>query len=151
MKSDYLKYYKVVRKFMKEKHGLSQADLDMLLFLRSEGFFTSKKFNEFNQIISWDRWRMDRLKNNGWIEIYRDAPKKLKPGDIKFVYRLTYKAKMVIDRMYDYLNGDNLPMTPNKNPLMKTNISFSSKVTRNFIKNLNSQLKENQPQQGAGT
>lgn len=147
MKSDYLKYYKVVRKFIKEKHGLTQSDLDTLFFLRSEGLFTSTNFDEFNKIVSWDRLRLDRLRQNGWVEIYRDAPKDLKPGKIGVVYRLTYKAKRVIDTIYEYLNGRSLPMTQTSNPLMAKNVPFSSKVHRNFIRNLNKKIKTGQHKQ----
>ena len=42
---DYLKYWRVVRYFIKAKYGLSQADLDILLFLYSEKYFSKDKFD----------------------------------------------------------------------------------------------------------
>ena len=50
MQSDYLKYWRVVRYFIKAKYKLTQEDLDMLLFLYSEKYFDKSKFKEFNNL-----------------------------------------------------------------------------------------------------
>ena len=71
MKSDYLKYWRVVRQFIKVKHKLSQSDLDILLFLKSEEYFSKDKFQEFDNLISWEKHRFERLRQEGWIEIFR--------------------------------------------------------------------------------
>ena len=60
-KSNYLKYWRVIRYFIKHKYGLTQADLDMLLFLYSEDYFSKDKFEEFDELLSWDVNRFDRL------------------------------------------------------------------------------------------
>ena len=39
-KPDYLKYWRVVRYFVKSKYGLTTAELEMLLFLNSEDIFS---------------------------------------------------------------------------------------------------------------
>ena len=41
---DYLKYWRVVRYFIKAKYNLSQADLDIILFLYSEKYFSKDDF-----------------------------------------------------------------------------------------------------------
>ena len=68
---DYLKYWRVVRYFIKSKYGLTTADLDMLLFLNSEGYFSKDDFYEFNELLSWDKNRFENLRTNGWIEVFR--------------------------------------------------------------------------------
>jgi hypothetical protein len=68
---DYLKYWRVIRQYIKARYELSQADLDMLLFLYSEGYFGKDKFREFAQLVSWDVNRFDRLLTQGWIENFR--------------------------------------------------------------------------------
>ena len=45
MQNDYLKYWRVVRYFIKIKYGISTGELDMLLFLYSEKYFG--KANDF--------------------------------------------------------------------------------------------------------
>jgi len=76
--SDYLKYWRVIRYFIKAKYGLSQADLDMLLFLYSEDYFSKDKFSEFDELLSWDVNRFDRLLRDGWIEVFRKGTRNRK-------------------------------------------------------------------------
>ena len=83
MQSDYLKYWRVVRQFIKAKHKLSQADLDILLFLKSEEYFSKDKFKEFDNLISWEKNRFERLRQEGWIEVFRK-----RMGKRKALYQL---------------------------------------------------------------
>ena len=46
---DYLKYWRVIRQFVKIKYELTQADLDVLLFLYSEKYFDKNKFEEYRR------------------------------------------------------------------------------------------------------
>ena len=137
MESDYLKFYRPVRKYIKVKYGIKDAELDLLLFLKSERFFTYKDFHTYNKILPWDNNRFAKLVKDGWIEVYRDAPKNWKPGRIKYVYRLTHKSKKMIEVLYNYLEGKNLPVTKSANPLLKVKGSFSERVHKNFIASLN--------------
>ena len=57
---NWLKYFRVIRYYMRRKYDLSLSDLEMLLFLYSEGLFTRSDFSEFGQIMSWDRRRFDK-------------------------------------------------------------------------------------------
>ena len=59
--NDCLKYWRVIRYFIKQKYGLTTADLDMLLFLYSEDIFSKEKFEEFDNLLSWDEDRFDKL------------------------------------------------------------------------------------------
>ena len=86
--SDYLKYWRVIRYFIKAKYGLSQADLDMLLFLYSEDYFSKDKFGEFDELLSWDVNRFDSLLRDGWIEVFRKGTR-----NRKGIYQLSYKTE----------------------------------------------------------
>ena len=44
-RDDYLKYWKVVRQWAQLKYGLSTSELEMLLFLRSEKYFSKDEYN----------------------------------------------------------------------------------------------------------
>tara|TARA_R100000278_G_scaffold77721_2_gene60377 strand:+ start:1167 stop:1592 length:426 start_codon:yes stop_codon:yes gene_type:complete len=137
MKSDYLKYWRVIRQFIKSKYGLTQADLDMLLFLYSEDYFSKDKFQEFNELLSWDVTRFDRLRRDKWIEVFRRNM-----GKRKALYTLSYKTKRMIDSLYKKLNGEEIPTSPSKNPMFKRNVKYSDKVYRNFIKEMNASIKQ---------
>ena len=41
-KNDYMKYWRIARNFMRKRYNLSDPDLDMLLFLYSEEYFTQR-------------------------------------------------------------------------------------------------------------
>jgi len=64
---DYLKYWRVIRYFIKARYGLTQDDLDMLLFLNSENYFSKDKFDEFDELMSWNKNRFENLRQAGWI------------------------------------------------------------------------------------
>jgi hypothetical protein len=129
---DYLKYWRVIRQYIKARYELSQADLDMLLFLYSEGYFGKDKFREFAQLVSWDVNRFDRLLTQGWIENFRAGRR-----GVKGLYCLSYKAKRMIGSIYKKLSGQEIPMNDVNNPMFARNVKFTDKVYRNFIIQMN--------------
>ena len=70
--NDYLKYWKVVKHWARAYYNLKTADIEMMLFLYSEGLFTRKQFEEFNEIMSWDKMRFQKLLKDKWIIIWRE-------------------------------------------------------------------------------
>jgi len=137
MENDYLKYWRVVKYYVKAKYGLTQAELEMLLFLKSEGYFDKDKFKEFDALISWNVNRFDKLRRDGWIEVFRR-----RDGKRKALYQLSMKSKRVIDLVYKKLNGEELPISESHNPMFKKDVSYSSKVYRNFIKQMNAFIRQ---------
>tara|TARA_B100001250_G_C19485404_1_gene650567 strand:+ start:189 stop:620 length:432 start_codon:yes stop_codon:yes gene_type:complete len=134
---DYLKYWRVVRYFIKAKYNLSQADLDIILFLYSEKYFSKDKFAEFDKLISWNVNRFDNLLRDGWIEVFRKYD-----GKRKGVYQLSYKAKRVVSSIYKKLSGEEIPTSLSSNPLFAKNVSYSDKVYRNMIKEMNEFIRQ---------
>lgn len=139
--NDYLKYWRVIRQYIKSKHGLSQSDLDVLLFLYSEPYFDKSKFKEFNTILSWDRHRFDKLLRDGWIENFRKSH-----GTHRGIYNLSDKAKNVINDIYRKLNGDEIPTSLSNNAMFMKNVSYTDKVYRNMIIEMNAAIKQRQRQ-----
>jgi len=88
LSDDYLKYWRVIRQYVKAKYKISQAQLDMLLFLKSEDYFSKDKFDEFDKLLSWDEHRFKMLRRDGWIEVFRK-----RMGKRKALYTLSYKSK----------------------------------------------------------
>ena len=134
---DYLKYWRVIRYFIKIKYGLSQGELEMLLFLKTEDYFSKDKFNEFDELLSWDVQRFDKMKRDGWIEVFR---KRLR--EMKALYQLSYKAKRMLTSLYKKLEGEEIPTSPSSNKMFAKNVKYNDKVYRNFIKEMNTTLKE---------
>jgi hypothetical protein len=126
--NDYLKYWRVIRQYIKVKYKLTQSDLDVLLFLNSEGYFDKDKFSEFDNVLSWDVGRFDKLLRDGWIEVFRK-----RHGKTKGLYTLSYKAKRVVTSIYKKLSGEEIPTSPSQNPIFLKNVSYSDKRYRNAI------------------
>lgn len=135
--SDYLKFWRVIRYYMKAKHELSQADLDILLFLYSEGYFGKEKFDYFSQLVSWDKDRFDSLLRLGWLERFRR-----RGTDGRALYCLSDKAKKVIRDIYRKLEGEEIPTSLSYNPMFLKNVSYNDKVYRNMILQMNAYYRE---------
>ena len=136
--NDYLKFWRVIRYYMKAKHKLSQADLDIILFLYSEGYFGKEKFDEFNELISWEIGRFERLRHDGWIEKFRT-----RSNNGRALYQLSYKANNLVKDIYKKLNGDEIPVSMSYNSMFLKNVSYNDKVYRNMIIKMNAYQREN--------
>ena len=134
---DYLKYWRVIRYWVKAKYGLSTPDLDMLLFLYSEEMFNKTQFKKFEELMSWDVQRFNRLLKNDWIHVWRK-----REGKQTTLYELTYKAKRIITIVYKKLNGEEIAETAHYNPLFRNDVSYMDKVYRNSIIEMNQFIKQ---------
>ena len=136
-KHDFLKYWRVIRQWVKAKYGLGTPDMEMLLFLYSEQIFNKQKFREYEELMSWDLKRFKRLLTEGWIHVWRK-----REGQEATLYELTYKAKRMINNIYNKLNGEEIAETAYSNPLFKLDISYMDKVNRNMIIKMNKEIKK---------
>lgn len=132
--NDYLKYWRVIRYWVKAKYGLTTPDLEMLLFLYSEQLFKKTDFKEYEELMSWDVNRFDRMLRDGWIHVWRK-----RRGKQATLYELTYKTRRIIDTIYKKLNGEEIS---ERNPLFNKNVSYTDKVYRNAIKKINEATKQ---------
>ncbi len=136
MNRDYLKYWRVISYFIKTKYNLKQAELDTLLFLNSESYFSKEKFKEFNELLSWNKRRFDILLRDGWIEVFRK-----RSGVHKTLYQLSYKSQRLLKSIYDKLEGTEIPDSQH-NPMFHRNVSYTDKVYRNMIKEMNKTIRQ---------
>ena len=139
-KADYLKYWRVIRYYVKSKYNLTQADLDILLFLYSEKYFTRAQFKEFDNLLSWDKKRFDSLLARGWIETFRKNI-----GRQRAIYCLGYPATRMIQSIYNKLNGEEIPELTSDSPMFRKNVAYSDKVYRNMIKKMNTFVRSKDP------
>ena len=135
--NDYLKYWRVIRQYMKIKYGLTQSDLDILLFLYSEKYFSRYKFLEFDAILGWDKQRFEKLRQAGWIEVFRK-----RAGIHKALYQLSSKTNAMISSMYKKLNGEEIPVSQQQNRMFAKNISYSDKKYKEMIIKMNTVIKQ---------
>lgn len=137
-KDNWLKYFRVVRYYISKKHNLSLPNLEMLLFLYSEGLFSRSDFSEFEQIMSWDKKRFEKLRQDGWIIMWRKAK-----GSEPALYEVSRKAKQVLSSMYKKLSGEE-SISENKylNPIFAADANYMDKVYRRAIKRLNQEQRQ---------
>jgi len=135
--NDYLKYWRVIRYWVKAKYGLTTPDLEMLLFLYSEDIFNKTQFSAYEQIMSWDIKRFYRMLKDDWIHVWRK-----RQGNETTLYELTYKAKRIITMIYKKLNGEEIAETAHSNPLFRNDASYMDKVYRNTMIEMNEFIKQ---------
>ena len=138
-KKDYLKYLKLARHYVKVKYKLKLMDLEMLLYLYSEGYFSRQIFNEYKQVMKWEKNRMERLIEEGWILIFRKKTK-----GRRALYQLSHRAKLMIASFYNIVEGGIISTDKTYNPMFRNDASYADKVVRSAIKKRNSIIKQQQ-------
>tara|TARA_R110000803_G_scaffold37169_3_gene80090 strand:+ start:594 stop:1049 length:456 start_codon:yes stop_codon:yes gene_type:complete len=134
---DYLKYWSVVKYWAKRKYDVTTADIEMMMFLYSEHLFNKTKFEEYQEIMSWDKNRFYKLIKQGWIHKWRN-----KKGKEAALYELTYKGKRMVSNIYGKLNGEEFPENYVNNPVFKHDVKFRDKVFRNQMKKINKEIRK---------
>ena len=101
------KYYRIVRKWACKTHELNDADLELLIYLDCKVHFTRNDFIDGAYTYSWDKARWERLRKDGWIDVWRQRNN----TTMKYsVYQTSTKAKRLITRIYNILLGvEDLP------------------------------------------
>ena len=136
---DYLKYWRVIRHYAKRKYGVTTPELEMLLFLRSEKYFSKDDFDEYNELMSWDKNIFEKVRTDGWIDVFRK-----KQGNRRVIYQLSYKGQRMLTSIYKKLEGEEIPESESSNPLFGRNLNYTDKVYRNYIKKLNQSIRQQQ-------
>ena len=134
---DYLKYWKVVKQWARAKYNLSTADIEMMLFLYSEGLFTRSQFEEFDEIMSWNKNRFHQMVKDKWIIKWRE-----RKGKQSTLYELGFSGKRLCTSIYKKLNKEEtISEDRRRNPMFNPNTEYSNKVYRKMIKKMNEERK----------
>lgn len=131
---NFLKYWRVVKYYIKDKYKISSSELDMLLFLYDENVFTRKIFNSFSETMSWDKNRFSSMVESGYIKKWRDR----KETQRSTLWELTLKSKRICNHLYKKLMQEEvISEDPYRNEIFKGK-SYMDKVYKNIIKKMNS-------------
>lgn len=138
---DWLKYFRVVRFWVREAYGLNYPELEMLLFLYGENLFTRKDFDNFEKLMSWDKARFGNLLKDDWVVIWRKRGNKYE----SHLYTVSYKGKRLINSIYKKLSGEEIiTENPSKNPLFRKKIPAQNVMYRNMIVEMNKSIRQRQ-------
>ena len=110
-------------------YGLTDADLELLIYLDCKGRFTRNDFINGVYTYSWDKNRWERLKREGWIETWRHRNR----TTIKYsVFKTSWKCSQMISRIYRILLGEEDLPTSERSVFYK-NKSYTDKVYNKAI------------------
>lgn len=124
-----LKYYRLIRKWACKTNNLNDADLELLVYLDCKVHFTRNQFIDGTYTYSWDKNRWERLRKEGWIDVWRQR----NHTTIKYtVYKLSLKAKQLIMRIYRIMLGEEDIPTSEKSIFFK-NKTYTDKVFNKAI------------------
>jgi len=93
---NFLKYWRVVKYYIKTKYEISEPEIEMLLFLYDESVFSKKSFNQFSKTMSWDKNRFKKMMDDGYIKIWRERRETQRSS----LYELTIKSKRICNHLY---------------------------------------------------
>ena len=97
------KYYRLVRRWACKTYNMTDADLELLIYLDCKGQFTRNDFSNGTYTYTWDKSRWERLRREGWIDVWRHR----NHTTIKYsIYEVSFKCKQLISRIYKILLGE---------------------------------------------
>ena len=123
------KYYRLVRKWACKTYGLTDADLELLIYLDCKKRFTRQEFKDGTYTMTWDKNRWEKLRRDEWVNVWREGDRKKSKGSI---FKTSFKAQQLITRMYKILLGeDDLPISFRS--VFYNNKSYTDKVYNKAI------------------
>ena len=124
-----LKYYRLVRKWACKTYDLKDADIELLIYLDCKKQFTRNDFIDGVCTYSWDKARWERLRREGWIDVWRKRNRTTMKTNI---YSTSYKCKSLINRIYRILLGEEDLPTSARSTFYK-NKTYTDKVYNKAI------------------
>ena len=123
------KYYRVVRKWACKQNGITDAELELLIYLNCLERFTRDEFINGTYIYSWDKTRWDRLRKEGWIDVWRHRNR----TTVKYsIFKTSFKCNILINKIYKILLGEeDIPMKSSN--VFYKNKSYTDKVMNKSI------------------
>ena len=124
-----LKYYRIIRRWACRQYGLKDADLELLIYLDCKDLFTREDFINGAYTYSWDKHRWERLRREGWINVWKQRNR----TDNKYsIFKTSMKTKLMINRIYKIMLGEeDIPVTESN--VFYKNKSYSDKVYNKAI------------------
>ena len=130
-----LKYYRLVRKWACKTYGLTDADLELLIYLDHKGRFTRQEFIDGTYTMSWDKTRWDKLRRLGWIETWRHRNR----TTIKYsIYKTSFKCGQLVSRIYRIMLGEE-DIPTSERSVFYNNKTYTDKV---FNKSIDDMIKD---------
>ena len=129
-----LKHYRIIRKWACKNNNLTDADLEVLIYLDCMDLFSKYDFEQGVYSYSWDNRRWSRLLKDDWITVWRHRNRTTQKYNI---YKVSFKCKQLIMRIYRIMLGeDDIPTSARRNKLIAGE-TYTDKVMTQAIYNVN--------------
>ncbi len=129
-----LKHYRIIRKWACKNNDLTDAELELIIYLDCINLFTKKDFEQGVYTFSWNNRRWSKLIQNDWIQVWRHRNRTTQKYNI---YKVSFKGKQLINRIYKIMLGeDDIPTSERRNKIMK-GTTYMDKVLQTSIYNVN--------------
>ena len=129
-----LKHYRIIRKWASKNNDLTDADLELLIYLDCKDLFTRKDFEEGSYSYSWDNRRWNKLIQKEWVVVWRHRNRTTQKYN---VYKVSFKGEQLIKRIYRIMLGvDDIPTSERRNKLIRGN-TYTDKVLTQAIYTVN--------------
>ncbi len=129
-----LKHYRIIRKWASKTNGLTDAEIELLIYLDCIDLFTIKDFKMGTYAFSWNNRRWNKLIQNDWIVVWRRRNRTTQKYNM---YKVSFKGKQLIQRMYRIMLGeDDIPTSERRNSIMQGK-TYMDKVLQISIENVN--------------
>lgn len=132
-------HYRTVRRWAAAKYKITSAEVELLISIHCIKRFDSHDFTDREITMTWDKERFQRLRRDGWIDVYRHH-KKTKNG--RTIFKPSRKCNDMVNGIYRILLGeDEIPInkyTPfNKNETYtdKTMLTAIEKARQDILNN----------------
>ena len=123
------KYYRLVRKWACKTYNITDADLELLIYLDCKGRFTRQDFIDGVYTMSWDKNRWEKLRRSDLIEVWRHRNRTTTKYSI---FKTSFKCSQLISRIYRILLGEEDLPTSERSKFFN-NKSYTDKVYNKAI------------------
>ena len=123
------KYYRLTRRWACKTYDLRDADLELLIYLDCKNHFTRNDFINGVYTYTWDKARWERLRNNGWIDVFSERNRTTRKYN---TYKTSFKCKQLITRIYRILLAEEDLPTSERSVFYK-NKTYTDKVFNKAI------------------
>ena len=129
-----LKHYRIIRKWACRNNDLTDAELELLIYLDCKDIFSKHDFEIGTYSYSWDNRRWNKLLKNDWIVVLRHRNRTTQTYHL---YKVSFKCKQLINRMYRIMLGkDDIPISERRNKIIR-GTTYMDKVLTRSIENVN--------------
>ncbi len=129
-----LKHYRIIRKWVCRNNDLTDAEIELLIYLDCIDMFTIDDFKMGSYSFSWNNRRWNKLIQNDWIVVWR---KRNRTTQKYHIYQVSFKFKQLSSRIYRIMLGeDDIPTSDRRNNIMQGK-TYTDAVLRFAINNVN--------------